>query len=219
MPYVRTVAIVDDHSLFRKGLEGLITDFPEMSVLFTAADGKDLLKQMTDLGVPDIVLMDISMPVMDGYETTLYLKLNHPEVKVLALSSLESDAAIIRMIRCGASGYVLKDVEPDELRLAFEEIRTLGFYYNDIVTKKIIRNINSAIGETGELATFAKLSEREIQFLRLVCSEKTYAQIAREMFVSERTVDGYREALFRKLDLGTRVGLAMYAIRNGLVKL
>ena|ERR1700754_2496803 len=214
-----TVAIVDDHSLFRKGLEGLVNDFPGVRVLFTATNGKDFIRQIGEHGLPDIVLMDISMPEMDGYETTLYLKENHPEVKVLALSSLESETAIIRMIRSGARGYVLKDVEPGDLRVAFEETLSLGFFYNDIVTKKIIRNINSAVDDTGELTTFAKLSKREIQFLRLVCSEKTYSQIAKELFVSERTVDGYREALFKKLELGSRVGLAMYAIKNNLVRL
>lgn len=219
MPDLRYVAVVDDHTMFRKGLEVLINMFPNYKVLFTASDGTDLQKQLDSNNLPSIILMDVSMPEMDGYQTTEYLRENYPEIKVLALSTLESETAIIKMIRHGAKGYILKDADPSELKLAFDEVISRGYFYNDLITRKVMQSINHLVDEKNPLSTFTKLSEREIQFLKLACSEKTYQQIAKEMFVGERTVDGYRDALFKKLDMNTRVGLVMYAIKNKLVEI
>jgi DNA-binding NarL/FixJ family response regulator len=219
MPDTKYIAIVDDHVLLRKGLILLINMFPSYKVLFEASNGKDFIGKINSDNLPDIVLLDIRMPEMDGYETAEYLRTNYPAVKVLALSTLDSESAIIKMIRHGAKGYVLKDAEPSELKRAFDEVMTLGYFYNELVTRKVMRSINDLIDEKNSLSTFAKLTDRELQFLKLACSEKTYQEIAKEMFVSERTVDGYRDALFRKLDLSTRVGLVMYAIKNKLVEI
>jgi DNA-binding NarL/FixJ family response regulator len=165
------------------------------------------------------VLLDIVMPNMDGYETAAWLRDNYPDVKVLALSTMDADAAIIKMIKQGAKGYVLKDADPTELKLAFDELLRQGYFYNELITRKVMNNINALTDDKDALRAFAKLTDRELQFLRLACSEKTYQQIAGEMYVSERTVDGYREALCKKLNLNTRVGLVMFAIKNRLVDL
>ena len=141
------------------------------------------------------------------------------DIKVLALSTMDSETAIIKMIKHGAKGYVLKDAEPSELKQAFDDLLSKGFYYNDIVSRKIIQSVNLLVDDSTGINTFAKLSDGELTFLKLACSEKTYVEIAKEMFVSERTVDGYRETLFRKLNVSTRVGLVMFAIKNELVKL
>jgi DNA-binding NarL/FixJ family response regulator len=125
----------------------------------------------------------------------------------------------IVFIKNGAKGYVLKDAEPAELKQAFDEVLSRGYYYNDLISRKIIQSVNLLMDDKNNLGTFARLSDRELAFMQLACSEKTYADIAKEMFVSERTVDGYREALFKKLDISSRVGLVMYAIKNGIVKL
>jgi DNA-binding NarL/FixJ family response regulator len=219
MPDTKYIAIVDDHALLRKGLMMLINMFPSYEVLFEASNGKDFIEKLNPNNLPDIALLDISMPKMDGYETAEFLRINHPSIKVLALSTLDSESAIIKMIRHGAKGYVLKDAEPPELKRAFDEVMTLGYFYNEIVTRKVMRSINDLIDEKNSLSTFAKLTDRELHFLKLACSEKTYQEIAKEMFVSERTVDGYRDALFKKLELSTRVGLVMYAIKNKLVEI
>jgi DNA-binding NarL/FixJ family response regulator len=122
---------------------------------------------------------------------------------------MDSELSIIRMITSGARGYLLKDSDPAELKRAFEDVLSLGYYYNDLVSRKVIQS--AGLG--------SKLTDRELNFLQLACSEKTYAEIAREMFVSERTIDGYRDSLFRKLNVTSRVGLVLYALRNGIVKL
>ncbi|MBS0030231.1 response regulator transcription factor [Chitinophaga sp. 22321] len=219
MQETRYIAIADDHAMLRKGLEVVINLFPNHQVLFTASDGDDLIKQLDPDHLPHIVLMDISMPGKDGYQTAEHLRLHFPDIKVLALSTLESEAAIIKMIKHGAKGYILKDADPSELKIAFDEIMSRGYYYNDLVTRKVMQSINHLVDEKNPLPIFTKLTEREIQFLKLACSEKTYQQIAKEMFVSERTVDGYRDALFKKLDISTRVGLVLFAIKNKLIEI
>ena len=168
---------------------------------------------------PDIVLLDINMPEMDGYETATWIKDHYPEIKILALSTMDADTTIIKMIKCGAKGYVLKDADPDELKLAFNEVLSKGFFYNELVSKKILHSIHLLVDNQSPVNKLLKLTDRETEFLKLTCSEKSYQQIAKEMFVSERTIDGYRDALFKKLQVSTRVGLVMYAIKNGIVSL
>ena len=219
MPDIKYVAIVDDHTLFRKGLSSLINVFPNYRVLFDAATGKDFISQLKPHSLPDIVLLDISMPEMDGYATCEWLKNNYPEIKVLALSTMDSDTAIIKMIKCGAKGYVLKDADLTELKLAFSELMRVGFFYNDIVSRKVIQSINQIVDNKSGLSAFMKLNENEMTFLKLACSEKTYQEIAAEMFKSEKTIDGYRAEIFRKLNVTSRVGMVMYAIKNGVVTL
>ncbi|NLR82512.1 response regulator transcription factor [Chitinophaga eiseniae] len=213
------VVIVDDHTMFRRGLAALVNLFPGYEVLFDAGNGKELIAQMDSHPVPDIVLLDISMPEMDGYSTASWLRDHHPGVKVLALSTMDAEVAIIKMIRHGAKGFILKDAEPAELKRAFDEVAAFGYFYNELITRKVISSINNLLDDHSPLSSLVKLSERELDFIRLACSEKSYQQIAREMFVSERTVDGYREALFKKLNVATRVGLVIYAVKNELVKL
>jgi DNA-binding NarL/FixJ family response regulator len=215
----KKIVIVDDHTMFRKGLCMLIDLFPQYRILFDAENGKDFIAKLTPDNLPDIVLLDISMPVMDGYDTAIWIKNNYPEIKILALSTMDADTAIIKMIQRGAKGYVLKDADPDELKLAFNEVLTRGFFYNDLVSKKVLNSINLLVDNNSPINKLLKLSTRELEFLKLTCSEKSYQQIAAEMFVSERTVDGYREALFKKLGVSTRVGLVMYAIKNGITSL
>lgn len=205
--------------MVRKGLSSLIGLFLEYEVLFDASNGEDLIRQLKPDMLPDIVMLDIVMPGMDGFATARWLKENYPQVKVLALSSMDSEASILKMIRSGSSGYVLKDAEPKELKMAFDEILAKGYYCNELVSRKIIHAVASMDDGNDDTGTLVRLSDRELIFLNLACSERTYNDIAKEMYVSERTVDGYRDALFKKLGVSTRVGLAVYAIKHDLVKL
>jgi len=201
------IAIVDDHTLFRNGVAGLMSEFDELQVVFEAENGQQMQYALAKHALPDVMLMDINMPVMDGYETTAWLKKNYPQVKVLALSMFEDDKAVIKMIKNGASGYVLKESKPGELLDAIKTIHTKGVYINDMVSGKLIRSV--ADGDDGP-----DFTKKELEFLHLCCSELTYKEIADKMFVSPRTVDNYREALFLKLNLKSRTGLVLYAIQN-----
>ncbi len=213
------VVLADDHGLLRHGLANLIKSFGGYEVLFEADNGNHFKQQLDKKQLPDIVLMDINMPEMDGYETTLWLKKNHPLVNVLALSMYDNENAIIRMFKAGAKGYILKDCDPAELRDALQSVMKKGFYYSEMVTGRLIHNINKMDDDDGTNAGLMQLSDREIEFLKLACSELTYKEIADKMFLSPRTIDGYRDALFEKLNVKTRVGLVMYAIKNGIVSL
>ena len=164
---------------------------------------------------PNIVLLDINMPVMDGYATAAWIKTNYPEIKVLALSMYDDEEAIIKMLKNGARGYILKDSHPSELKAAIESLASKGFYYSEMVTGRLMRTIMDENGKAGEDG----LSERESEFLKLAATEMTYKEIAEQMHLSPRTIDGYRDALFEKLSIKSRVGLVLYAIKNGIVKI
>lgn len=211
------IGITDDHTMFRKGLIALINLFPGYQVLFEAGGGTECIRKLQEGANPDILLMDIAMPNMDGYTATSWIKENRPDTKVLALSTMDAETAIIRMIRSGARGYVMKDADPSELKKAFDEVLSLGYYYNDLVSRKIIRSVHLLAENKDHSGGLIRISDRETEFLKLACSEKTYMEISKEMFVSERTVDGYRDALFKKFNVSSRVGLALYAIKNGIV--
>ena len=195
------IGLVDDHALLRSGLAGVIRSIGLYDVLFEACGGLDLIRQLQHTRRPEVVLVDINMPDMDGCETANWLRLHYPEIRILALSMYDSESSIVRMLRNGAKGYILKDSAPDELRLALESIIHKGFYTGHHCRPMLV------------------LNERELEFMRLVCTEWTYKEIADRMYLSPRTIDGYRDALFEKLNVRTRVGLAMFAVRSGIVNI
>ncbi len=213
------VVIVDDHKLFRKGMAGLLGNFKNCNVLYEANNGEELTRHISAKNCPDIVILDINMPVMDGYETATWLKKNFPKMKILALSMNDSEEAIIKMLRAGANGYILKDAEPEELQMALKEVMNKGFYHSDMVSGALINNINKETDNALKNKELPQLNERENEFLKLACTELTYKEIADKMFVAPRTVDGYREALFEKLNVKNRVGLVLYAIKHKKVKI
>ena len=219
MHETRYIAIVDDHAMFRKGLSVLINLFPGYTVLFDAGNGKEFTEKLDAKELPDIVLMDISMPEMDGYAATEWLHNNYPDVKVLALSTMDAETAIIKMIKSGAKGYILKDADTEELKLAFDEVMSRGYFYNETITRKVMQAVSQIADTKSKSGTFINLTKREIEFFKLCCTELTYKEMAEKMFVSVRTVEGYRDALCEKLELKTRVGLAMYAVKNGIASL
>jgi two-component system, NarL family, invasion response regulator UvrY len=215
------IALVDDHSLLRNGLASLINNLG-YSVLYECSNGQQLIDKVEKNEAPDVILMDINMPEMDGFETTLWLKRNRPLVNVIALSMYDDETSIIRMIKNGARGYILKDTNPKELKLAIESVMAKGFYYSDLVSGKIVKRVRNEDGEDEEgnnSKLAVKLNERQIEFLKLAATEMTYKEIAEKMHVSPRTVDGYRDELFEKLNIKSRVGLVLFAIKNGIIHL
>lgn len=210
------IALVDDHALLRNGLSSLVKNLGH-TVLLEAHNGKDFISQLNPSLLPDLVLMDINMPEMDGYETTQWLKTNHPKVMVMALSMYDTESAILRMMKCGARGYVLKDSEPTELQQALQAVFTRGYYYSDLVNDKIVDALNNMENPSNEIKIITQLSEKETLFLKYICTELTYKEIAEKMHVSPRTVENYRDILFEKLNVRSRIGLAMFAVRNGMV--
>lgn len=210
--------MVDDHKLFREGLTELINGFNNYRVLLEADNGRQLIEKLNPKDLPEIALLDVSMQEMDGYETAHWLRQYHPDMKILVLSMFDNEAAIIRMLRLGVRGYVLKDIRKKELKEALDSIATKGYYYSDLVTGKLIHTLNKMDDEKdGTLKELISMSEREIEFLKLACTELTYREIASKMCLSIHTIDGYRDALFEKLHVKSRVGLVLYGIRNRVI--
>lgn len=214
-----SVAVVDDHILLRNSLANLIRSLDSYAVLFEADNGKDFIDQLKPLYLPDIVIMDINMPTMDGYETALWLKRNYPGIKVLALSMYDNETSVVRMMKNGARGYILKDIDAGEFRRALDSLVNKGYYYSELITGKLINAVNHLDEPEQSVRSIIMLNDREIEFLKLACTEMTYKEIAEKMFLSARTIDGYRDSLFEKLNVKSRVGLVTYAIKNGIVSL
>jgi DNA-binding NarL/FixJ family response regulator len=215
---VTKIALVDDHSLLRGSLASLINSFDGYKVVFEADNGKEFIQLLQKNPSPDIVLLDITMPEMNGFETAAWIKQRMPSIKVLVLSMMDDDTAIISMLKEGARGYILKDSKPVVFRQALDNIRDKGFFMNELVSNKML---NYVVGEDKKnyASAISQLTEKETKFLRLACSEMTYKEIAAELGLSPRTVEGYRDELFKKLGVMSRVGMVMFAIKNGLYKL
>jgi len=204
------LALVDDHTLFRKGLISLIEMVdPSYSILFEADNGLDLQQKIQKDNYPDIILMDITMPGMDGFACVQWLSENYPFIKILVISMIEKEETIVRMLKLGVKGYLCKDVEPKELGEALRSIMNKGFYYTDFITGKLVHSLQLGLENVTADNRLHLLNEREKTFMQLACSELTYNDIASKMFLSPKTIDGYRDSLFEKLNVKSRVGLAL----------
>jgi DNA-binding NarL/FixJ family response regulator len=203
------VVIVEDHTLLSQAIAGVVNNFEQFEVSYLCKNGQELIDKLSALknNVPDIILMDVNMPVMNGIEATKWLSENHPSIYVLALSVEDDEPTILKMIRAGAKGYLLKDVEKSILEEALSELMLIGFYHTKQVSKLLVKSLS---GKNNEVV----LKENELRFMKLACTELTYKAIADQMCLSPKTIDGYRDALFEKLNVKNRVGLAVYAIKN-----
>ncbi|MBC7888661.1 MAG: response regulator transcription factor [Ferruginibacter sp.] len=215
------LALVDDHTLFRKGLISLIELVcSDCVILFEADNGLDLQQKLTKSNEPDILIMDINMPKMDGFAAVQWLNENFPLIKILVVSMVEKEESILLMLKLGVKGYLSKDVEPPVLGEALNAIMNKGFYYTDFITGKLVHALqNDKDPDKTKTDAIRSMNDREKDFLKLACSELTYYEIAGKMFVSPKTVDGYRNALFEKFTVKSRVGLVLYALKHGLVQL
>ena len=207
------VGLVDDHQLFLKSLGLMLETLDQFEIVVEATNGLDLQKKLQgNNNLPELMLIDMNMPLMNGIDTSKWMRGNYPAIKLIALSMNDKESAIIKMFRAGCCAYLLKDVHPLVLQKALNEVYNNGYYQAD-----------NALFNPGRLFHHAEkeicLKAKEQQFLELACSDMTYKQIAAKMNVAERTVDGYREALFQKFDVQSRVGLCLEALRKEFVGL
>ncbi|MBB6270301.1 DNA-binding NarL/FixJ family response regulator [Pedobacter cryoconitis] len=210
------IAIVDDHTLFRKGMISLLEESDEIDILFDASNGKEMILKLNKDNLPQVILMDINMPQMDGYESTRWLTDNYPQIRVLALSMYDEDKPIIEMLKSGAGGYLLKESGTSDLITAIKTLATHGYFMNNLVSGKLIRSLQENSSSRNLLQ---EISANERKFLEHCCSEFTYKEIADKMNLSPHTIDNYRESLFQKFEIKSRTGLVLFALRNELIKL
>ena len=212
MKTTNKIIIVDDHLLFSQSLKLLINSFDDFEVVNSFENGKEFinhLQENPDTNV-DLVLLDVNMPILDGLSTIKWIKENQPNLNVIALSVNNDDETIIKMITNGAKGYLLKDTSPKIFQEAIITVIEKGFYFTELVSSILINRIDN---DSKKII----LKEKELIFLKLACTEKTYKEIADQMCLSPKTIDGYREVLFEKLEIKTRIGLVLYAIKNKIV--
>ncbi|MEL0652554.1 response regulator transcription factor [Algibacter sp. TI.3.09] len=208
------VVIVEDHILLSQAISGLVNAFSKFEVPYQCNNGQELLDKLKLPGnIPDVVLMDVNMPILNGIETTEIIKKEYPQIKVIALSVEGAEGTIIKMLKAGAKGYLLKDVEKEILETALKEVISTGYYHTKEVSSILVNSLND------EHSAVYQLKDRELEFIKLVCSELTYKEIAEKMFLSPKTIDGYRDALFQKLHVKNKIGLVLYAIKNKIVHL
>lgn len=213
-----SVVLVDDHALVRHGIRGLIEQQPEVQVIAECNNGRELLQAMPGFNpLPDIIIMDLTMPVMNGREALQALNEQGYECPVMMLSMNEDDATVLELVRLGARGYLPKYCSTEELHHAIADIMDTGYYHSELEHRAFFHSLR----KSGSGSAEPHLTAREMEFLLLVCDkeELSYKLIADRMNVSVRTIDGYREALFEKLNVKTKLGLVFYALRHGLAKL
>lgn len=210
------IALADDHVLLRNALASLIDGFGDCKVVQQCNNGKEL-KESTEKGiVPNVVLLDLNMPEMNGYDTAAWLQQYYPQVHVLMLTMYDSELSMIRLLQLGVKGFLKKDIPPSELKFAIHSVMQSGYYYSAHSTGKLVNLFRSRPDTTTGLQK-SMLTDDEVSFLKLACSDLTYKEIAQQMQLNPRSVDTLRDQLFVKLDVKSRVGLAMVAIRNGVV--
>lgn len=211
------LAIADDHKIFRNGLKATLEDCPDFKLLIEASNGKELIGQLAT-HTPDVILMDIKMPEMDGMQTTAYIHEHFKQIKILALSMHNEDKYIVDMMKAGASGYLLKNAEPEEIIEAIATVYEKGFYFNEHLSVTLIKQlVGPGNYKGGAEQQQVDLNEREIEVLKLVCQEHSNQEIADKIFLSVRTVEGYRARLFEKTGSKNLVGLVIFAIKKGII--
>lgn len=210
------IILADDHILLRDALANLINKFDEFTVIAVAGNGQEVIDLVESGTMADIILMDLNMPVLDGYEAAKWLVKKNAAIKVVILTMYDSEIALIRMLQAGVDGFLKKDIHPSELKDALLTVAHGEYYYSNHTTTKLAGLFKQDQFKHSNLEK-SILNEVEIEFLKFASTEMTYKEIARSMNLSPRNIDSYRDALFSKLDVKSRVGLVIYAVKNGIV--
>lgn len=210
-------AIADDHKLFRRGVIAVLEDMPALKLVLEAENGRDLLNNLAK-AKPDIILLDLKMPEMDGIETAIEIRKQNNDVKIIVISMLDDEKYVIHLMEIGANGYLLKNAEPEEIKTAILTAYENGYYFNDFVNKALLKKL---VHKTQLKPVFNKnieLTGRELEVLKLICQEQTANEISKLIFLSPRTVEGIRTKLLEKIGVKNTAGLVMYAVKNRIVE-
>ena len=208
--------LADDHILLRDALANLIDNFEHFSVIARAANGAELIQLVKNGAAADIALIDLNMPVMDGYKTASWLAANCPKVKVVVLTMYDTEITLIRLLQTGVCGFLKKDINPEELNRALLCIAEGEYYYSNHITHKIA-SLFLKTPDTKSILEKIRLADSEIEFLKLASTDMTYKEIAQTMHMTPRNIDSYRDALFTKFGVESRVGLVICAVKNGII--
>jgi DNA-binding NarL/FixJ family response regulator len=209
------IAIADDYKIFRDGLKVGLSADENFDVMLEADNGEELLEAL-NTSMPDVILMDLKMPIMDGMEATKEIRKLYPDIKVLVVTMYDDDKFIIHLMEIGANGYLLKNAEPEEICKAIYCVTENGYYFNDLVNKALLKKLVMKNHIKPSFNTDVELTERELEVLKMICEEKTAAEIGKEIFLSPRSVEGIRQRLIEKIGVRNMAGLVMFAVKNGI---
>ena len=210
------IVIADDYKIYRDGLKVGLSADENLAVIAEADNGEELMKVL-ETNSPDIIIMDLKMPIMDGMEATKAVRKKYPAIKVLVVTMYEDDKFIIHLMENGANGYLLKNAEPEEIRKSIYALHENGYYFNDLVNKALLKKLVLKNNLKPSFNQNIELTEREQEVLKLICEEKTAAEIGKEIFLSPRSVEGIRQRLIEKVGVRNSAGLVMFAVKNGIV--
>ena len=206
------IAIADDHNLFRRGLSNLIGEFPDMKLVVDAIHGQDLLEKLEKKKV-DVLLLDVNMPVMDGFETASKVLANHPKIKIIILTSMTDEKGIMRLIEMGIHGYVHKDADIHELETAINRVKKHEYHFNERITRAMAQHLSKKKHSPNLAQDKIDLNEREQEVLKLICLEFNNEEIARKMYLSKRTIEGYKQRIMSKTGARNLAGLIKFALK------
>ncbi len=209
------IAIADDYKIYRDGLKLCIAADDNLHFLFEAENGEVLLQQLENKK-PDVILMDLKMPVLDGIESTKLIRQKYPQIKVLVVTMYDSDKFIIHLMESGANGYLLKNAEPQEILKAVYTVHENGYYFNDLVNKALLKKLVLKNNLIPSFNQDIELTNEEQQVLKLICEEKTVAEIGVQLSLSQRSLEGIRQKLIEKIGVRNTAGLVMFAVKNGI---
>jgi DNA-binding NarL/FixJ family response regulator len=210
------IVIADDYKIYRDGLKVGLSSDENMEIIGEADNGEDLMKVLENQS-PNVILMDLKMPIMDGMEATKLVRQKYPDIKVLVVTMYDDDKFIIHLMENGANGYLLKNTEPDEIIKSIYAVYENGYYFNDVVNKALLKKLVLKNNLKPSFNQNIELTEREQEVLKLICEEKTAAEIAKEIFLSPRSVEGIRQRLIEKVGVRNTAGLVMFAVKNNIV--
>lgn len=215
------IILADDEALFRKGIAFILQREKNFEILFEASNGAELIDylNLNELDLPDIILMDLKMPTVNGVEATKFIHRRYPQIKIIALTSYDSKPFIANMVQVGAASYMVKNATPKEMLFTINEVMDKGFYYNDNVMQVVNENMILEQKKSKTNLDEDYLTNREIEILRLICSQMSTNEIADKLFISPRTVEGHRNNLLLKTDSKNVAGLVVYAIQNKIISL
>ena len=211
------IAIADDYKIYRDGLKLCLSSDDNLQFLFEAENGEELMK-LLESNQPDVILMDLKMPLLDGVESTKLIRKKYKEIKVLVVTMYDSDKFIIHLMESGANGYLLKNAEPKEIIKAIYTVHENGYYFNDLVNKALLKKLVVKNNLIPSFNNDIELTRQEQQVLELICEEKTVAEIGTQLLLSVRSVEGLRQKLIEKIGVRNTAGLVMFAVKNGLTE-
>lgn len=210
-----TIAIADDYKIYRDGLKLCLSSDPNLKVTMEADNGEELIEALQK-EQPEIIIMDLNMPLLDGMEATKQIRKKYENIKILVITMYDNDKFIINLMENGAHGYLLKNAEPKEIIKAIYALHENGYYFNDLVNKALLKKLVMKNNLKPSFNHNIELTEREQEVLKMICEEKTAVEIGKEIFLSPRSVEGIRTRLIEKVGVRNTAGLVMFAVKNGL---